>query len=48
MQFPPEAWLRMSLNHASITWLSIQPNGRVILRCLGDTGHMEPKYISSQ
>ncbi|KAJ6634921.1 Serine/threonine-protein phosphatase Pgam5, mitochondrial [Pseudolycoriella hygida] len=48
MQFPAEAWLRLSLNHASITWLSILPSGRVILRSLGDSGHMPPKYITSR
>ncbi|XP_072934264.1 serine/threonine-protein phosphatase Pgam5, mitochondrial isoform X2 [Epargyreus clarus] len=46
LQFPPEGWLRISLNHGSITWLSILPNGNVILRSLSDTGHMEPKYIT--
>lgn len=48
MQFPPEAWLRLSLNHASITWLSILPSGRVILRSLGDSGHMPPKFVTSR
>ncbi|XP_063896501.1 serine/threonine-protein phosphatase Pgam5, mitochondrial isoform X2 [Helicoverpa armigera] len=48
LQFPPEGWLRISLNHASITWLSIMPNGNVVLRSLSDTGHMEPKYITSR
>ncbi|XP_013184215.2 serine/threonine-protein phosphatase Pgam5, mitochondrial isoform X2 [Amyelois transitella] len=48
LQFPPEAWLRISLNHGSITWVSILPNGNVILRALSDTGHMEPKYITSR
>ncbi|XP_050552829.1 serine/threonine-protein phosphatase Pgam5, mitochondrial isoform X1 [Spodoptera frugiperda] len=48
LQFPPEGWLRISLNHASITWISIMPNGNVVLRCLSDTGHMEPKYITSR
>lgn len=47
MQFPPEAWLRMSLNHGSITWISVLPSGRVILRTLGDTGHMSPDVITS-
>ncbi|KAG8035442.1 hypothetical protein G9C98_006888 [Cotesia typhae] len=28
LQFPPEAWSRLSLKHASITWISIQPSGR--------------------
>ncbi|XP_053617261.1 serine/threonine-protein phosphatase Pgam5, mitochondrial isoform X2 [Plodia interpunctella] len=48
LQFPPEAWLRISLNHGSITWVSIMPNGNVVLRSLSDTGHMEPKYITSR
>ncbi|XP_065170544.1 serine/threonine-protein phosphatase Pgam5, mitochondrial-like isoform X2 [Atheta coriaria] len=48
LQFPPEAWLRLSLNHASITWLSITPSGRVILRNLGDSGHMPPSLITSR
>lgn len=48
LQFPPEGWLRISLNHGSITWVSILPNGNVVLRVLGDTGHMEPKYITSR
>ncbi|XP_035743144.1 serine/threonine-protein phosphatase PGAM5, mitochondrial-like isoform X2 [Vespa mandarinia] len=46
LQFPPEAWMRMSLNHGSITWLCIYPNGRVTMHCLGDTGHMLPQNIS--
>ncbi|XP_021925691.1 serine/threonine-protein phosphatase Pgam5, mitochondrial-like isoform X2 [Zootermopsis nevadensis] len=47
LQFPPEAWLRLSLHHASITWISVMPSGRVILRALGDTGHMPPDVITS-
>ncbi|KAI8442015.1 hypothetical protein MSG28_005665 [Choristoneura fumiferana] len=48
LQFPPEAWLRIALNHGSITWISILPNGNVVLRSLSDTGFMEPKYITSR
>ncbi|XP_065333071.1 serine/threonine-protein phosphatase PGAM5, mitochondrial isoform X1 [Cloeon dipterum] len=47
LQFPPEAWLRFSLQHGSITWLSVQPSGRVTLRALGDTGHMPPHLLTS-
>ncbi|XP_072044683.1 serine/threonine-protein phosphatase PGAM5, mitochondrial-like isoform X2 [Amphiura filiformis] len=47
MQFPPEAWLRISLHHGSITWVTIRPSGRVTLRTLGDTGHMPPAKITS-
>ncbi|XP_063833002.1 serine/threonine-protein phosphatase Pgam5, mitochondrial isoform X2 [Ostrinia nubilalis] len=48
LQFPPEGWLRIALNHGSITWISILPSGNVVLRTLGETGHMAPKYISSR
>ncbi|XP_072748420.1 serine/threonine-protein phosphatase Pgam5, mitochondrial-like isoform X2 [Anoplolepis gracilipes] len=47
LQFPPEAWLRISLKHGSITWLCILPSGRVTLFCLGDTGHMLPQNVTS-
>ena len=47
LQFPPEGWLRLCLNHASITWISIHPSGRVALLTYGDTGHMKPQLISS-
>ena len=40
LQLPPEAWLRISIRHASITHLSIRPNGRVSLKALGDAGHL--------
>lgn len=48
LQIPPEAWLRISLNHASITWISIQPSGRVTLRLLGDSGHIPPECVTSR
>ncbi|XP_063978850.1 serine/threonine-protein phosphatase Pgam5, mitochondrial-like [Diachasmimorpha longicaudata] len=47
LQFPPEAWLRLSLKHASITWISIHPSGNVSLRCFGDSGHMPPEAITT-
>ncbi|ESO95389.1 hypothetical protein LOTGIDRAFT_203856 [Lottia gigantea] len=46
LQFPPDGWLRLSLAHASITWLTVRPSGRVSLKCYGDSGYMEPKKIS--
>jgi len=46
LQFPPEGWLRISLANSSITWLQIMPNGRVILRAMGDFGHLPPEKIS--
>ncbi|KAM9329825.1 serine/threonine-protein phosphatase PGAM5, mitochondrial [Gastrophryne carolinensis] len=46
LQLPPEAWLRMSLNNASISYLVIRPTGNVCLRMLGDSGFMPPDKIS--
>ncbi|KAM4708974.1 serine/threonine-protein phosphatase PGAM5, mitochondrial-like [Discoglossus pictus] len=46
LQFPPEGWLRMSLNHGSITNLVIRPNGKVSLRMLGDSGFMPPEKVT--
>ncbi|XP_078237822.1 LOW QUALITY PROTEIN: serine/threonine-protein phosphatase PGAM5, mitochondrial [Pogona vitticeps] len=46
LQFPPEGWLRISLNNGSITHLVIRPSGRVALRTLGDTGFMPPEKIT--
>jgi serine/threonine-protein phosphatase PGAM5 len=40
LQLPPEAWLRFSLFNCSITYLTIQPDGRVTVRLVGDTGHI--------
>jgi len=46
LQFPPQGWLRMSVAHASITWICIRPEGRVGLRCLGDVGHLPPELVT--
>ncbi|XP_005403000.1 PREDICTED: serine/threonine-protein phosphatase PGAM5, mitochondrial isoform X1 [Chinchilla lanigera] len=46
LQFPPEGWLRLSLNNGSITHLVIRPSGRVALRTLGDTGFMPPNMVT--
>ncbi|XP_046454650.1 serine/threonine-protein phosphatase PGAM5, mitochondrial-like isoform X1 [Daphnia pulex] len=47
LQFPPEAWLRMSLHNASVTWIAIRPSGRVVLRALGDCGHLPPAKLTT-
>lgn len=46
LQFPPEAWLRISLHHASLTWIYIRPNGRVGIRVLGEAGFMPVNKMS--
>jgi len=47
MQFPPEAWLRVSLEHSSMTRITLHPNGDVILRGLGDSGHLPASKVSA-
>ncbi|CAB4007692.1 Hypothetical predicted protein, partial [Paramuricea clavata] len=46
LQFPPEGWLRMSIDNCGITRLTIKPNGHVSLQSMGDTGHLHPKLIT--
>lgn len=46
LQLPPEAWLRISLRHASITQLVIRPSGKVSLKTLGDSGHLSPEKLT--
>jgi hypothetical protein len=45
-QLPPEAWLRLSLAHASLTVLKIGTDGRVSLLALGDTGGLPSALIT--
>lgn len=46
LQFNPSAWLRFNIHHASITWLVLYPNGRVVLRLFGDCGHFPTKFVT--
>lgn len=48
LQFPAEAWLRISINHASITWLTISPSGNVSIKYLGDTGFMPAAHLTNR
>lgn len=47
LQFPPEAWLRLTLHNCSITWIVIHPSGRVVLKHLGDAGHIPADMLST-
>ncbi len=38
----PESWLVMSIGHASLTVLRIEPTGEARLLALGDVGHLPP------
>ena len=46
LQFPPEAWLRLNVAHASITQLVCHPTGTVVLDVLGGSEHMPPNMIT--
>ncbi|GIY39338.1 hypothetical protein CEXT_693201, partial [Caerostris extrusa] len=46
LQVPPEAWLRFSLYHCSITWVAIDPNGHVCVFSVGDSGFMPQKKLT--
>ena len=46
LQLPPEAWLRISLPHASLTHLVVRSSGCVTLRMLGDAGHLPPEMVT--
>lgn len=45
-QFPPQGWLRISLRHGSITWVTVYSDGDVWIRCIGDAGFMPPEKLS--
>lgn len=46
LQLPPEAWIRMSLDHGSLTWLTIRPSGNVSVRWVGNSGFMPRDKLS--
>ena len=46
MQFPPQGWLRLTLNHGSITQLSILGDGNVILKSIGDSGFIPSHKVT--
>ncbi|VDM01447.1 unnamed protein product [Schistocephalus solidus] len=48
LQLPPEAWIRMTLDHGSLTWITIRPSGTVSLRWLGNSGYMPADKLSVQ
>lgn len=42
----PEAWLEMSVGHASITRIRIEPDGRFKVIAVGDVGHLPPSLLT--
>lgn len=46
MQFPPQGWLRITLNHGSITQITILGDGSVLLKILGDSGFIPANKLT--
>lgn len=46
LQFPPEAWMRIFIAHASITVIHLNPDSTVSLNHLGDAGHFPPEKVT--
>jgi len=46
LQFPREGWLRMSVGHCGMTWITIRPSGSVSLRELGGVQHLPPDIMT--
>ncbi|KAK7200494.1 phosphoglycerate mutase family member 5 [Novymonas esmeraldas] len=46
LQLPPEAWLRTSLPHCSITSITIRGTGHVSLVGMGSYGHLPPDMVT--
>uniref|UniRef100_A0A7S1MIX5 Serine/threonine-protein phosphatase PGAM5, mitochondrial n=2 Tax=Neobodo designis TaxID=312471 RepID=A0A7S1MIX5_NEODS len=46
LQVPPEAWLRFSLPHCSLTMISIDGKGRVSVGAVGAASHLAPEHQS--
>lgn len=48
LQLPPEAWLRVSLPHCSITSIVINGKGRVSVSSVGSFGHLPPEMVTTR
>ncbi|CAJ1038358.1 putative Histidine phosphatase superfamily (branch 1) [Leishmania utingensis] len=46
LQLPPEAWLRTSLPHCSVTAITIRGTGHVSLVGMGSYGHLPPEMVT--
>lgn len=44
----PTAWLEMSIGHASLTVIRVEPDGRFKVLAVGDVGHLPPSMVSGR
>ena len=40
------AWLEMSVHHASLTVIRVEPDGRFKVIAVGDSGHLPPSLMT--
>lgn len=48
LQMPPEGWLRMTMQHGSVTSLKFHESGKVTLMCYGSMSHMPPLLTTNR
>jgi hypothetical protein len=46
MQFPIQAWLRITLNHGSITHIAILSDGSIVMKSVGDSGFIPSNKVT--
>lgn len=46
LQCDPQGWLRLTLPHAGMVWMTIDHTGLVNMRSFGDIGHMPANMIT--
>ncbi|CAF0764597.1 unnamed protein product [Adineta steineri] len=46
MQFPIQAWLRITLNHGSITQITILSDGSIVMKSVGDSGFIPSNKVT--
>ncbi|CAD7974177.1 unnamed protein product [Amoebophrya sp. A120] len=46
LQLDERAWLRLSVAHASVVWISLDHDGYVSVRLLGDAGHLPVQKLT--
>ena len=46
LQLDPRGWLRLSLPHCGVVWITLDHMGNVNLRYFGECGHMPVDKVS--
>ena len=46
LQMDGQAWLRLTLPHAGIVWMTVNHDGLVNMRSFGDAGHIPANMVT--